>query len=78
MYGQLDLKMICKTFKGMERLFNVQVFLNPKISCGFKTKLGSFGHTWRNHFPQKLNVRNEVSNHRIFKVTLLEINLKIL
>jgi hypothetical protein len=27
--------------------------LIPKIPCGFWTKLGNFGHSWRNHFPQK-------------------------
>jgi hypothetical protein len=25
----------------------------PKIPCDFWTNLGSFGHTWRNHFFPK-------------------------
>jgi hypothetical protein len=44
------------------------IFLTPKIPCGFSTKLGSFGHSWRNHFPQKLNVRNKESNYRFLKL----------
>jgi hypothetical protein len=32
---------------------NGSSLLTPKIPCGFWTKLGSFGHSWRNHFPQK-------------------------
>jgi hypothetical protein len=31
--------------------------LTPKIPCGFWTKLGSFGHSWRNHFPQKFKYK---------------------
>jgi hypothetical protein len=41
------------------------LFLTSKIPSGFWTNLGSFGHSWRDHFSQKLNVRNEVSNYRI-------------
>jgi hypothetical protein len=42
--------------------------LSPKIPCGFWTNLGSFGHSWRNHFCLKSNLRNEVSNLRILKL----------
>ena len=40
----------------------------PKILCGFWAKLGSFGHSCKNPFFQKLNVRNEDNNHRILKL----------
>jgi hypothetical protein len=32
-------------------------YLTPKIPCGFSTKLGSFGHSWRNHFPPKIKFK---------------------
>jgi hypothetical protein len=31
--------------------------LTPKIPCDFWTKLGSFGHSWRNSFPQKFKCK---------------------
>jgi hypothetical protein len=31
--------------------------LTPKIPCGFSTKLGNFGHSWRNHFPPKIKFK---------------------
>jgi hypothetical protein len=33
--------------------------LTPKIPCGFWTKLGSFGHSWRIHFPQKFKCKKQ-------------------
>jgi hypothetical protein len=33
--------------------------LIPKIPCGFWTKLGNFGHSWRNHFPQKFKCKKQ-------------------
>jgi hypothetical protein len=32
--------------------------LTPKISYGFWTKLGSFRHSGRNHFPSKNKCKN--------------------
>jgi hypothetical protein len=32
----------------------VKKALTPKIPCGFGTKLGRFGHSWRNHFSPKI------------------------
>jgi hypothetical protein len=45
-----------------------QTCLTPKIHCGFWTKLDSFGHSCKNHFSPKLNVRNEGSDYRILKL----------
>jgi hypothetical protein len=33
--------------------------LTPKIPSGFWTKLGSFGHSWRIHSPQKFKCRKQ-------------------
>jgi hypothetical protein len=35
------------------------VALTPKIPCGFGTKLGNFGHCWKNHFPQKFKCKKQ-------------------
>ena len=34
------------------------LFLTPKVSCGFWTKLGTVGHNWRNHFSQQNKCKN--------------------
>jgi hypothetical protein len=62
--------MACPNFKNGQKngLGPLGIKLTPKIPCGFWTNLGTFGHiVGEIIFPQKLNVRNEVSNSRILK-----------
>jgi hypothetical protein len=46
-----------KQFEGEEDEEGFNEPLTSKTPCGFWTSLGSFGHSWRNHFSSNIKCK---------------------